>query len=617
MIEQIQGATFSDEEKQWSEEEFYTFLHPVHEQFCLEDPQLRLSLSIYISLSSHSSEATCNSMNRSIKECYPDSTMLSFDQVQNRLKSISGILPLHFDMCTNSCMAFTGPYSELKNCLHCKEDRFQARVFQNGARDMTNIPRRQFISLPIGPQIQALWRHPITVAKIRDRLRRTRDALTQRNTEKGILDYNDICCGSEYLGHVESGKIRDNDMLLSMSMDGAQLYRDKESDAWFGISILLDFSPEIRHSKELVMPLFVIGGPNPPKNYDSSLYLTSSHFSACQRKGLCVWDSLTGTEFMFYPWFAFGTADTVGMAKLNGWVGHHGRNGCHLLCPMPGRHKSGVGMYYPVMLKPDRPDIPSGSNNPDIDINKVMIPSSRSYYENLHHVLASPSVRQYEARRRETGIHKPSIVEGLPKTFPIPRCFPADTMHLELNIGQLQVSLWRGTIEHSKNDDPSTWPFTVLHNHQIWLAHGATVAATHQYIPTCVESRTPQNPAKKISSGYKAIEYLLYVFGLCPALLYGVLPLDFYRHFCKLIFGIRIIHQRHKSQEDRPSCHSQSPSGVCLSVQASLLQTANVSVAFCTTIYSRACTPCPRAFLNWFSYRSFTMGHGMHHWKSW
>ena len=126
MIEQIQGATFSDEEKQWSEEEFYTFLHPVHEQFCLEDPQLRLSLSIYISLSSHSSEATYNSMNRSIKECYPDSTMLSFDQVQNRLKSISGILPLHFDMCTNSCMAFTGPYSELKNCLHCKEDRFQA-----------------------------------------------------------------------------------------------------------------------------------------------------------------------------------------------------------------------------------------------------------------------------------------------------------------------------------------------------------------------------------------------------------------------------------------------------------------------------------------------------------
>ena len=115
IIEQIQGASFSDEEKQWSTDEFEAFLHPLHEQFSLDhDPQLRLPLSIYMSLLSHSSEATYNAMNRSIKQCYPDSMMLSFDQVQNRLKSISGILPLHFDMCTNSCMAFTGPFSELK-----------------------------------------------------------------------------------------------------------------------------------------------------------------------------------------------------------------------------------------------------------------------------------------------------------------------------------------------------------------------------------------------------------------------------------------------------------------------------------------------------------------------
>jgi hypothetical protein len=399
-------------------------------------------------------------------------------------------------------MAFTGPFSELKNCLFCNEDRF--RVSQN---DDTNIPRRQFVTLPIGPQIQALWRHPITVTKLRDRLQRTRDALTHRNTEKGIQDYNNICCGSEYLDLVKSGKIRNNDMLINMSMDGAQLYRDKESDTWFGISSLLDFSPEILHSKELVMPLFVIGGPNPPKHYDSFLFLMFSYFAACQRKGLRVWDSSIDTESTSCPWFVFGTADTVGITELNGWVGHHGRNGCCLLCSMPGRHKPGVGMYYPVLLKPNGPIIPSGSAHPDIKL-------SESYYNKLHYVLASPSVRQYEARRRETGIRKPSIVEGLSKTFPIPGCFPADTMHLKLNIGQLQVSLWRGTIEHSNDDNPSTWPFAVLHNPQIWKTHGAAVAAAHQYILTCVESQTPRNPAEKISSGYKAIEYLLYVFGL-------------------------------------------------------------------------------------------------------
>ena len=156
---------------------------------------------------------------------------------------------------------------------------------------------------------------------------------------------------------------------------------------------------------------------------------------------------------------------------------------------MPGRHKPGVGMYYPVLLRPDGPGIlPSRSNHPDIDINQITIPSPESYYKNLHHVLTSLSVRQYEARHQETGIRKPSIVEGLLKMFPISGCFPADSMHLELNIGQLQVSLWCWTMEHSKDNDPSIWPFVVLNNSQTWKAHGAAVAATHQYIPTCVES---------------------------------------------------------------------------------------------------------------------------------
>jgi hypothetical protein len=552
IIEQIQSASFGDEENQWSADEFDAFLHPPNEQFCVDDPQLRLSLSIYTSLSAHSSEATYEAVRTSIKECYPDSTMLSFVQVRNRLKSLSGILPLHFDMCPNSCMAFTGTFSTLKKCQFCGESRF--RKSRNG-NVTKSIPRRQFVTLPVGPQLQALWRHPTMVAKLRDRLRRTREALTDRNKKSGIQDYYDLCCGSEYLDLVESGKILDNDMLLYVSMDGAQLYRDKESNAWFGISGVIDFPPEIRHSRETVLPLFVIGGPNHPKHYDSFLFPTFSHLAACQKNGLRLWDSSTDTEITSYPWFAFGTADTVGMAELNGWVGHHGRNGCRLLCPMPGRHKPGVGMYYPVMLKPDGDGIPTGSNHIDIDINQIAIPSSKSYFENLHHVLGSPSGRQYEARRRETGIRKPSIVEGLSKVFPIPGCFPADLMHLGLNLSQLLVSLWRGTMEHSKDDDPRTWPFAVLRDHQLWQAHGAAVAGAHLYIPTCIESRTPRNPADKISSGYKAIEYLVYVFGLCPALLYGALPSEFYHHFCKLVFAFRIIHQYHKSQDELLAAH--------------------------------------------------------------
>ena len=76
MIEQIQGASFSEEENQWSADEFESFLHPPNEQFYVDDPQLHLSLLIYTSLSAHSSEATYEAVHTSIKECYPDSTML-------------------------------------------------------------------------------------------------------------------------------------------------------------------------------------------------------------------------------------------------------------------------------------------------------------------------------------------------------------------------------------------------------------------------------------------------------------------------------------------------------------------------------------------------------------
>ncbi|KAI0280724.1 hypothetical protein BC826DRAFT_889494, partial [Russula brevipes] len=163
------------------------------------------------------------------------------------------------------------------------------------------------------------------------------------------------------------------------------------------------------------------------------------------------------------------TADTVGMAELSGSVGHHGRNGCRLLCSMQGRHKPGIGTYYPAMLRPDGDDIPPGASHPSISIESILPPSTHEYNKKLEHVLASPSARQYEIRRRDTGIRKPSIASALPKAFPVPKCFPADTMHLfGLNLCQLLIPLWRGTIDHAKDDDPALWSFAVLHENDVW-----------------------------------------------------------------------------------------------------------------------------------------------------
>ncbi|KAI9066946.1 hypothetical protein FKP32DRAFT_1564687 [Trametes sanguinea] len=89
---------------------------------------------------------------------------------------------------------------------------------------------------------------------------------------------------------------------------------------------------------------------------------------------------------------------------------------------------------------------------------------------------------------------------------------------------------------------------------ETWLTHGRLVAEATPYLPGSFD-RPPRNPAEKISSGYKAWEYLLYVYGLLPGLLRGIQAPVYYRHFCKLVCAVRIILQRRISPSSLPLAH--------------------------------------------------------------
>jgi hypothetical protein len=74
------------------------------------------------------------------------------------------------------------------------------------------------------------------------------------------------------------------------------------------------------------------------------------------------------------------------------------------------------------------------------------------------------------------------------------------------------------------------------------------------YLPGSFD-RPPRNPAQKISSGYKAWEYMLYMYALGPALLYSALPEKYWKHFCKLVYGVWIIYQRKSQFADLQKAH--------------------------------------------------------------
>ncbi|KJA18732.1 hypothetical protein HYPSUDRAFT_144534 [Hypholoma sublateritium FD-334 SS-4] len=122
-------------------------------------------------------------------------------------------------------------------------------------------------------------------------------------------------------------------------------------------------------------------------------------------------------------------------------------------------------------------------------------------------------------------------------------------MHLgSFNLSDLLISLWRGQIDNERTDPITDWPWAVLRG-KTWEDHGKAVAAATPYLPGSFD-RPPRNIAEKINSGYKAWEWLLYLYGLAPALLYGVLPQPYYSHFCKLVCAMRIIQQHNIKTTD-------------------------------------------------------------------
>lgn len=495
---------------------------PPQEAVNLDDPMLRLSLDVYLGLD-NASEDHYDRVRSALLRYDSTICLLSLDQVKRRAREISGIHPVYNDMCVNSCIAFVGPFANLDKCSECQEPRY--------APGKTNKARQQFLTNPIGPQVQAAWRSQESAIGMSYRRRCTEHVLADfKANQNSISELSDWVHGEEYIQAATDGRINKDTTTLLLSLDGAQLYRSKQSDCWIYIWVLLDRSPESRYRKRHVLIGGVIPGPSKPKNVDSFLFPGLQHLAALMKEGLMIWDASTEELFKSYPFLAFLTADGPGMQYINGLVGHSGRYGCRLYCPIRGRHKEKSGHHYPVMLKPNASYSVNGSTHEDFELRKQpsrpQHDTSVRYSENLRYLQSSASTSQYKARRLETGIAKPSIISGLPEEciFGIPGCFPADIMHLAgLNIPELLLSLWRGTLACEAPDNKSTWDWAIFMNTEVWKSHGKLVAAATPYLPGSFD-RPPRNPAEKISSGYKAVEFLTYLYGLGPALLYGLLP---------------------------------------------------------------------------------------------
>ena len=549
----LSTATLADPVTKLSLQALERLWDPPHQPLFIDSAGHRHSISTYLT-TEHSSEDAYEKICRSTIRNFPGARevedILSFHKVESFIAGLTGVEKIQHDMCPNSCAAFTGPYSGLEQCpLLCGASRWNQELLQ-ATNGCSKVPAKRFTTIPLGPQLQVLYRDPDQAHQMRYLYERTQQILAELRQTGSISSVDDITAGWDYLGAVLNGDIKKDDIVLMVSLDGAQLYESKQSDCWIYIWIILNLAPDKQYKKVYVCPGGFIPGPNKPKNIDSFLFVGLHHIAALQHEGLRIWDASEDRTFKSDLYLLFTTADGPGLVCWDGMVGHSGKNGCRVYCPTRGRRKIHGTHYYPALLKP-HDNCAEGSGHPDIDVFKLPLGGSGDYGDNLMRVVSAPSQRQWEIRRTETGITKPPLILGLEpsRSLGVPLCMTTDIMHLAGNLFDLLISLWRGTMECSNTDEKNSWDWAVFRDEDTWTAHGQAVENAGMFIPGSFD-RKPRNIANKINTDYKTWEFHLYTFGLAPVLLYGILPEPYWSNFCKLVRGIQIMSQHVITKQD-------------------------------------------------------------------
>ena len=99
-------------------------------------------------------------------------------------------------------------------------------------------------------------------------------------------EYSDVLHGTDLIEAFRDIHIGEDDLVLMFSMDGAQLYAQKQSACWIYIWVLFNLAPDRWYKKKHVFIGGFIPSSNNPKNTDSFLFPGLYHLAALQTEGL-------------------------------------------------------------------------------------------------------------------------------------------------------------------------------------------------------------------------------------------------------------------------------------------------------------------------------------------
>ncbi|KAG0701875.1 hypothetical protein DFH29DRAFT_805784, partial [Suillus ampliporus] len=121
----------------------------------IDDDALVTGIELYFNLShaDHNYEQTTKSAARHLQEGQEFPSLYKIKKIISELSSID---PVEHHMCINSCMAFTGPNSNLVKCAICSKPHYDPIKFIN-SQGKEKVPCLVTTSFPLGPEMQVLY----------------------------------------------------------------------------------------------------------------------------------------------------------------------------------------------------------------------------------------------------------------------------------------------------------------------------------------------------------------------------------------------------------------------------------------------------------------------------
>lgn len=177
--------------------------------------------------------------------------------------TLSGIEPIKYDCCINSCVCFYSQHAGANICSHCHEPRF----------DDKGKPRAQFSYLPITDRLKILYENPEMAAKMGYRSTRVPQPGKVTDIFDGNL-YKELC-----QKHVVTQGIHQDckyfddhcHIALGLAADCFSPFKGSPDSAWGLILVNYNLPPEIRFLQDNIICCGIIPGPHKPKDADSFL----------------------------------------------------------------------------------------------------------------------------------------------------------------------------------------------------------------------------------------------------------------------------------------------------------------------------------------------------------